>query len=380
MQRLCFSRRSSLWSVATIMTAISPAISAPVIYDIGTLPNCPTSQATALSSDGTTVIGLANQTPFTGRAFRWTVSGGIGDLGTLPGSISTRAYGVNADGSVVVGTSADRSFRWTSATGMVDLGTSPGGGASVAKGVNGDGTMVVGYDNTNQRSYIWTPATGIQLTSNFTAGIGVFQEYSEAISADGSMIVGRAVSSQLGDQLGGIRATALTELGFRVLPPHSFATAVTPTGTYVTGYRNTGGAGSSAATTNAIRWIPGQNASGLLGPPGLPYSHGRDISADGSIIVGDCFNQPNGTIRAMMWTQGTGMVNLNTYLPTIGVDLTGWILTDATGISDDGRTLTGTGTFNGVQRAWYITGVPTPGTTLPLLLGTLVASRRRRSK
>jgi hypothetical protein len=51
------------------------------------------------------------------------------------------------------------------------------------------------------------------------------------------------------------------------------------------------------------------------------------------------------------------MVNLNTYLPTVGVDMTGWHLAWASGVSADGSAITGYGFLNGQQRAFLITGL-----------------------
>ena len=69
-------------------------------------------------------------------------------LGTLGGGSSV-ASAVSADGSVVVGEARNasgllRAFRWTQATGMQDLGTL-GGDQSEAFGVSADGSVVVGY-------------------------------------------------------------------------------------------------------------------------------------------------------------------------------------------------------------------------------------------
>jgi hypothetical protein len=53
------------------------------------------------------------------------------------------------------------------------------------------------------------------------------------------------------------------------------------------------------------------------------------------------------------------MVDLNAYLPTLGIDLTGWMLY-AYDISDDGRTIVGTGFHDSVEEAWVATLSPLP--------------------
>jgi hypothetical protein len=83
---------------------------------------------------------------------------------------------------------------------------------------------------------------------------------------------------------------------------------------------------------------------------------GLGITADGSMIVGTS-NSSQGQ-RAVMWTAATGVVDLNSYLPTFGVDLTGWTLTYARAVSGNGRSITGEGQFNGQSRAWLVTGLP----------------------
>ena len=85
--------------------------------------------------------------------------------------------------------------------------------------------------------------------------------------------------------------------------------------------------------------------------------------------------------RAVMWTSTLGSVDLNSYLPTLGVNLTGWNLTGATGISYDGSVILGDGTFNGVEATWIVSGVsiPEPSTVLLLALGgiAIIAAPRR---
>jgi hypothetical protein len=46
------------------------------------------------------------------------------------------------------------------------------------------------------------------------------------------------------------------------------------------------------------------------------------------------------------------MLDLNDYLPTLNIDLTGWQIQDATGISADGLTISGNGIHNGAFEAY----------------------------
>ncbi|MCC6228090.1 MAG: hypothetical protein IT432_02565 [Phycisphaerales bacterium] len=103
--------------------------------------------ATAISSDGGTIVGYGKNYLNLDRAFRWTEATGRQDLGTLGGS-TANAIAVSANGSVIVGYAANfdgetHAFRWTSATGMQDLGTL-GGYESRAIGVSADGSVIVG--------------------------------------------------------------------------------------------------------------------------------------------------------------------------------------------------------------------------------------------
>jgi probable HAF family extracellular repeat protein len=89
--------------------------------------------AYAVTSDGSVVVGHANNA----GAFLWTQAGGMQNLGTLPGFTDAEATGVSDDGQTVVGISARRPlsrtdvgydydidclpFVWTAATGMQNL-------------------------------------------------------------------------------------------------------------------------------------------------------------------------------------------------------------------------------------------------------------------
>src|ERR1041384_4565618 len=113
-----------------------------------------------------TLLGLAVLAGATASSLAQTFIG----LGVLPGGTGSRATAVSANGSVVVGIaqftteSQTRALRGTSLAGMVSLGSLPGGNESIANGVNSDGSVVVGWGNdsgNNGVGFRWTnPATG----------------------------------------------------------------------------------------------------------------------------------------------------------------------------------------------------------------------------
>lgn len=82
----------------------------------------------------------------------------------------------------------------------------------------------------------------------------------------------------------------------------------------------------------------------------------------------------------MIWDAANGMQDLKGVLEnTYGLNLTGWTLTGAYAISDEGSTITGTGgNASGNQEAW-VARVPEPGTLVSVLtlLGAVVMFRRR---
>ena len=81
-------------------------------------------------------------------------------------------------------------------------------------------------------------------------------------------------------------------------------------------------------------------------PGGWFESHALAISADGSVVVGASHSSAKSTIDtgAFIWDAVNGMRSLQTiFTDEFGLDLTGWKLGAATGISDDGLTIVGTG-------------------------------------
>ncbi len=158
------------------------------VFDLGTLAgDGQNSMATAVSGDGSTVVGasagLDDDLLFAHRAFRWTASNGMQDLGTLPGTDSSIAFFASRDGAAVVGScfSLDlnsgqrygyRAFRW-SAGSMLDLGSLPGDNGRDdywPVWISDDGATVLGLSQhrddaesstVTRRAFLWKAGAGM---------------------------------------------------------------------------------------------------------------------------------------------------------------------------------------------------------------------------
>ncbi len=325
------------------------------------------SGASAVSANGSAVAANVDMA----AGYRWTSSGLVG-IGTLPGAYATSAEDISSDGSVIVGgvffsspEETVRAHRWTSGGGLQDLGLPAGGVASVGSGVSGDGNTVTGFSfdaDFNTTAFRWTNGGGMQSLGTLPGGT---TSEGRKVSRDGSTIIGVAGTPD------GDRAFAWTQSGgmqsLGVLTPGdagSSAWGVNADGSVV--------AGSSGS--NAVIWINGVAQDiGML--PGATNAIAYTLSDDGSLVGGYSFFGFEAT--ATLWSQELGTVDLNTYLPTLGIDLTGWELDYTRDISADGTTIVGEGVFNGELRGWVVT-IPAPGAAAMLGVCGLMAARRRR--
>ncbi len=291
-------------------------------------PDADVTEAWSASADGSAAVGLLVQLPIGAHAFRWTASDGLVDLGTLPGGSASRAAAVSADGSVVAGVSDDQAFRWTAGAGMIGLGFLAGGTRSVAEGISADGSVVVGFGvgDSFEEAFRWTSAGGM-VGLGFLPG--AYSSAATGVSADGSVVVG-------------------------------------------------------ISSGEAFRWNSGGGMSGLGFVSGTDHSFAAAVSADGSVVVGTATDSSVGELSntPFIWDAAHGTRSLPELLTgDYGVDLTGWTLGIATGVSADGLTIVGYGTNPSGQTEGWIASIPEPGTALLVTIGVmgLASSRRRRS-
>lgn len=278
-------------------------------------------EALAASLTGQVVTG----TGFTGNvgsAFRW--AGGFSELG----GVNSHACGMSDDGSVIVGYAHDqtgqpRAFRWTAATGIQFLGTARTGAPSFGWGISPDGSVVVGQTNTKQgpRGFFYSSGSGYVILGtlpNDTASQAV------AASLQGQLIVGTS-SRQVFSGVQGFTSQILRRT--------------------TTSFSGTGD---------------------LFG--GQFQSAARDVSADGGVIVGSG-KIDGGLSRAVYWTANNGLLDFQNLLHReFGVDLSGWNLTEATGVSADGLTVVGNGVNPQGRGQGWIARLP----SLPLQSAPLI--------
>jgi probable HAF family extracellular repeat protein len=219
------------------------------------------------------------------------------------------------------------------------LGDLPGGTfQSHANAVSDDGSTVVGYSNSasGQEAFRWTRSGGIVGLGDLPGS--PFQSVAFGVSGDGSVVVGGGnEGGGLGDAFRWTSGGGMVGLGD--LPGgtvNSRAFGVSSDGSVVVGGSiSDSGPPSDPFVLEAFRWT---SAGGMVGLGDLPggdfLSFAVRVSGDGSVIVG--YGASASGTEAFRWTSAGGMVGLG--------DLPGGSFSSyALGVSDDGSTVVGHG-------------------------------------
>ena len=224
------------------------------------------------------VAGSAWETPMDtpGHAVRWS-GGAPKDLGTLGSGLQSEAWGINRAGTVVgyswTGSGiGPHAFVYDDARGMVDLSGDPG----AAYDIN-DAGEIAGHEvaGDGDHAFLWGDGTALE----FSGVSGLTNTYALAVNEEGR-VAGYARSSSLGSE-------RVVRSGF----------------------------------TGAL-----ENLGGLG-----DRNRGWGINRLGDVVGEARFT--DGTVRAVLYTDATGMQDLHLYLdPAIG-----WFLFAATDINDAGQ-------------------------------------------
>jgi uncharacterized membrane protein len=326
-------------------TIASSAFAQPSFTGLGFLPGTSPSTVGGISADGTVIAGVSGN-----NFFRRVGGGALQDLGTFSGGFGATVTAVSADGSTIVGYAqlpagvGYRGFRWTAAEGFVTLDPvvpNLPGAVSFANDVNADGTVIVGGSRATSggatRATRWTTAGDKQ---------DLFNGQLLGVSNDGAIAGGTVATTNhaaLWTLAGGV--VDITP----AVPGSSVVDAINGDGSLMAGRI---GPGMYLFTPTTQR---------LLATTALPNSgyYPLAIGDDGWTVVGS-YSQgaPLQLEYATAWCPSLGLVNLNTYLPSIGISLTGWTLDRAYDTSADGQYIIGNGTHNGQAEAW-VAHIPT---------------------
>jgi uncharacterized membrane protein len=345
----------------------APVLAQPSFTPIGDLPGGSFfSEALCISRDGRVAAGdsvTRNFDPINSiaSACRYSAATGLEWLDPTYDTISTFAYTTNQDGSVVAGMAvivpifADvEAFRWTPATGIQIIGDLPGGLTNaVARGISADGAIVVGYGSSAAsfascsncaEAFRWMAQGGLVGLGDLPGG--TFDSRAHAISGDGRVIVGHG-TNDFGPVAARWDAVGIHSLGYLPQGP-STPRQSQCYGTNLDGSAIVGASSSVNGIYEAFLWT----AAGGMRPLGDlatgPFqSYAYAVSDDASVVAGvgtvegGIFNAGEG--RAFIWDAQHGMSDLKAVLTGLGVDLTGWTLSAARGVSADGRVIAGYG-------------------------------------
>ncbi|GAA3931113.1 hypothetical protein [Litoribacillus peritrichatus] len=328
----------------------------------------PFSEANGVSDDGSTVVGMSATNEGTISAFRWKNGQAI-DLGALPSvGPNSSGQGISGDGEVLVGrgrtvneegTPINAGWMWAENSGMLDLGRP----ATFASDASYDGNVIVGKASSdNSDAFRWTPGTGVQLLPVLRSVEPNSTNAANAVSGDGSVIVGKSGSYA-------VRWTLENDT-FSLGDFKGEAFDVTSDGSVIVGSGSFNGS-DEAFLNEAFRWTEqtGAVALGLL-PGHSGYSRAKAISADGSVIVGTSADSQLNEIKAFIWDAENGMRDLQQVLETdFNLDLGGLTLTSANGVSADGKIIVGRAVdANDRPRGWWVNldqeGVQPPSLSL----------------
>lgn len=220
---------------------------------------------TAISADGTTVVGTAVTGGFSARlqpeqaamgqeAVLWTATRGLLALGFMPGYDASSAVAVSRDGAIVVGTSGKTSrgrmrpavaFIWTETAGFRGLPPLPGDSNSWAMTATPDASIVIGISENETSGEVQLVSWAGNQPPVALEGTRIGASWSEAgasvfVSNDGSVVAATAVTQGL----------------------------------------------MGPAKLEAVRWTAGTGMIRLGFAPGETDSAVVGLSADGSVIVG----------------------------------------------------------------------------------------------
>ncbi len=379
--------QSWLWMLVVALVLTANGGRGAEFFTIGDFPGGEfRSLAVRVSPDGQKVYGRSksgDDLRVFNLAFEWTKENGLNSfdqssIRTQPGTfLGSSAHAASSEGKIVVGSFGIRSeggslirnepFVWDAEEGFLDLSGMTDGGLTpeVNSDVTPDGDIVVGHGRRHvpgkphpqSQAFRWTREDGFRALDNLLdPESGSSQSFSASVSANGKVSVGYA----LWDDDSPIRREAVRwnasgqATGLGDLPGErdwSLAWDVSADGTIIVGEA------WGERGREPFYWT---EATGMIGlgdqPGGIIHGIARAISSDGSIIVGRGSGDRDDS--AMIWDPIRGGRSLRQVLEDefgLGEELAGWDLDNAVDISADGKTIAGNGVNpQGNREGWVV--------------------------
>ena len=314
----------------------------PGFQGVGDLPGGEfSSEALAVSDDGRVVAGRSASAQSGEEGFVWIQASGLRPLlGPGGAHVAGEPRAINPSGSVIAGKIDPlRAARWTASHGWSVLDDLEGGASeSQVLGVSADGSVLVGWGASAAGLEAARWVDGRAVAMGDLPG-GAFHSGAAQVSADGKTIVGTGTTADGSEVFVWKEATGMVGLGD--LPGGDHASepfGMNPDATVVVGKA------TSERGLEAMRWTAAGGMKGLGDLPGGDFSSiAFDVSSDGKVVVGTATSASGAA--AFVWDAEHGMRSLKDVLLAAGVGaVASWTLTEATGISADGRVVVGNGT------------------------------------
>jgi uncharacterized membrane protein len=252
--------------------------------------NC---NVTSISGDGLTEGGACDIT--SGEVpVRWTGTSVPVNLGLAVGYVAGGITSLSSNGMALTGATGksgpNNAGLWRSGTNPTVLNSVSGAVATFGQAISADGSTIVGEvdfatgEYPQPRSFRWTNATGMVLVPLLPGGTQSIGG-AKAVSSDGTKVVGHSDATG-GRELGYLynattgTITALVEPG----GTYAFATAISDDGTTVAGYGDSGGWISINGGTPVL--ISATLAGFGVDLTGMSIDAVFDLSADGKVVTG----------------------------------------------------------------------------------------------
>ncbi len=323
------------------------------------------SRVSAISGDGFTAVGTSTDQAGRVRPFRWTPTGGMVALTDAPGStlsVYHEVGGVSADGSQVAGTiygeaGCSTAARWISSALPEQLDQAAC--VAAAFGISASGAVIVGdlYGATSM-GFVWRRE--VPQFYFFSPLDGYTDSSAKAVGAEGALIAGTC-NGRNGSQAVVWENGSHFPRGLGYLPNTDRfkigrATAISPDGAYIIGASSSTAAGPEGVE-GFMYSMPSGPMTGLGPATGGRQTYPTAVCRHAEVIVGSLVMPVAPyTQTAFIWTPAAGLRELRQVLATdYSIDMQGWTLTEATGISGDGSVIVGNGVGPHGEEAWLAT-------------------------